>query len=104
MSLKVSVVIPIYNVENYLPQCLDSLVSQTLKDVEIICVNDGSTDRSADILSEYAAKYENIKIITQNNCGGVGGTRNVGVKAATGEYIAYVDGDDFVKPDFCEIM
>lgn len=103
MSIKVSVVIPVYNVEKYLPRCLDSLIEQTLSDIEIICVDDGSTDKSLNILQAYSKKYPNIKIISQNH-NSVGYARNVGVKNAVGDYIGYVDADDFAKPDFLEKM
>ncbi len=98
---KVSIIVPVYNVEKYLKRCLDSLVNQTLSDIEIICVNDGSTDGSAQILEEFAQKYSRIKVTTQINSG-VSEARNVGVKQATGEFIGYVDPDDFIEPDFYE--
>ena len=99
--VKVSVIVPVYNVEKYLKRCLDSLVNQTLSDIEIICVNDGSTDGSAQILEEYAIKDSRIKVTNQVNSG-VSETRNVGVRQATGEFIGYVDPDDFIEPDFYE--
>ena len=99
--IKVSVIVPVYNVEKYLKRCLDSLVNQTLSDIEIICVNDGSTDGSAQILEEYAQKDNRIKVITQINSG-VSEARNVGIKQATGEFIGYVDPDDFIEPVFYE--
>ena len=98
---KVSVIVPVYNVEKYLKRCLDSLVNQTLSDIEIICVNDGSTDGSAQILEEYAIKDNRIKIITQVNSG-LSEARNTGIKNASGEYIGLVDSDDFVDKDFFE--
>ena len=99
--IKVSIVVPIYNVEAYLHQCLDSLVSQTLKNIEIICVNDGSTDKSLDILREYALKDDRIKIISKANSG-YGHTMNIGINAAAGEYIGIVEPDDFVALDMFE--
>ena len=99
--VKVSVIVPVYNVEKYLARCLDSLINQTLKDIEIICVNDGSTDKSSDILAEYSEKDTRIKVITQINSG-VSEARNVGIKQAVGEFIGYVDPDDFIEPDFYE--
>ena len=99
--VKVSVIVPVYNVEKYLKRCLDSLVNQTLSDIEIICVNDGSTDGSAQILEEYAKKDNRIKIITQVNSG-LSEARNAGIKAANGEYIGLVDSDDFVDKEFYE--
>ncbi len=100
---KVSVIIPVYNVEAYLRQCLDSVVNQTLKDIEIICVDDGSTDGSAAILKEYATKDERIKILTQSNSG-AGAARNAGIARATGEWITFCDADDWIEPDAIEKM
>ena len=100
---KVSVIIPVYNVEAYLRQCLDSVVNQTLKDIEIICVDDGSTDGSAAILKEYATKDERIKILTQSNSG-AGAARNAGIARATGEWITFSDADDWIEPDAIEKM
>ena len=91
---KISVVIPVYNAEMYLKKCLDSVVNQTLQDIEIICVNDGSTDNSLSILEEFRAKDTRIKIITQKNSG-VGIARNTAIRRSNGEYIAFVDPDDF---------
>lgn len=93
---KVSIVVPTFNVEEYLRECLDSLVNQTLRDIEIICVDDGSTDSSPQILREYADKDKRIKIITKKNSG-YGNTMNVGIKAASGEYLGIVEPDDYVK-------
>lgn len=93
---KVSVIIPVYNVEEYIRKCLDSLVNQTLKDIEIIVVNDGSPDNSQDIIDEYVEKYpKKIKSFIKEN-GGQGSARNFGLEHATGEYIGYVDSDDYV--------
>lgn len=94
----VSILVPVYNVELYLRQCLDSLKKQSLTDIEIICVNDGSTDGSLDILNDYASTDNRIKIINKRN-GGLPSARNAGLDAATGEYVGFVDGDDFVEPD-----
>ena len=96
-----SVIIPVYNVENYLNECLDSVTSQTLEDMEIICIDDGSTDNSPDILKEYSKKDKRIKIITKEN-GGQATARNLGIKEAQGEYIAFVDSDDFIEPTMFE--
>lgn len=93
---KISVIVPIYNVEKYLEQCLESIINQTLKDIEIICINDGSTDNSLNILNKYATKDKRIKIINQENKG-LGATRNVGIKLAKGEYISFIDSDDFLE-------
>lgn len=98
---KVSVIVPVYNVERYLENCLNTLVNQTLKDIEIICINDGSKDNSFDILKEFASKDERIKIINKKN-EGLSAARNDGLKAAKGEYIGYVDSDDWVSQDFYE--
>lgn len=98
---KVSVIIPVYNVEEYLRECLDSVVNQTLKDIEIICVNDGSTDSSRDILQEYADKDNRIKIIDKKN-GGISSARNLGMKASLGEFIGFLDSDDWIDLNFYE--
>ena len=98
---KVSIIVPVYNVEKYLKRCLDSLVNQTLSDIEIICVNDGSTDGSAQILEEFAQKDNRIKVTTQINSG-LSEARNVGIRIANGEYIGLVDSDDFVDKEFFE--
>lgn len=91
---KISVIIPIYNVETYLAECLDSVISQTLTDIEILCINDGSTDKSWDVLTEYAKKDKRIKALNQKNIG-VGATRNKGIDLAHGEFIIFMDPDDF---------
>ncbi len=98
---KVSIILPVYNVQGYLPRCLKSLIDQTLKDIEIICVNDASTDDSLAILECFARKDKRIKIINQEN-GGPGVARNNGIQAATGEYIGFIDPDDWVKEDMYE--
>ena len=91
---KVSVIVPVYNVEKYLGECLDSVLGQTLKDIEVLCVDDSSTDGSAAILAEYAAKDSRVKVLRQENAGsGVARTR--GIAAASGKYIAFMDPDDF---------
>ena len=92
---KVSVILPIYNVSQYLHEALDSVVRQTLKDIEIICVNDGSTDNSLDIINEYAAKDDRIVVITGPN-GGYGKAMNKGLDRATGEYVGILEPDDFL--------
>ena len=99
--IKVSVIIPVYNVDKYLEECLQSVCSQTLKDIEIICINDGSTDKSGQILKDFAKKDKRIILIEQENRG-VSIARNNGLKAARGEYIGFVDSDDCIDPDFYE--
>ena len=90
-----SVVVPVYNVEKYLRECLDSVVNQHYQNWDIICVNDGSTDGSITILEEYQKKDNRIRIITQENAG-LSAARNTGIDAALGDYIAFVDSDDFI--------
>ncbi len=100
-KVKVSVILPVYNVGKYLRQSLDSLINQTLKDIEIICVNDGSTDDCYEILEEYKQKDSRIKVIHKENKG-TGAARNDGLRIASGECIGFVDPDDWVKPDMYE--
>lgn len=97
----VSVIVPIYKVENYLRECLDSIICQTLHDVEIICVDDGSPDSSADIAAEYVEKYDNVTLIRKEN-GGLSSARNVGLDAAAGRYVYFLDSDDYIEPDTLE--
>jgi glycosyltransferase involved in cell wall biosynthesis len=96
--VKVSVIIPVYNVAPYLERCIDSVLQQTLKDIQIICVNDGSTDNCGEILKKYA---DRVQIITQKNQG-LSMARNNGMSCAVGEYIGFVDSDDWISPDFYE--
>lgn len=98
---KVSVLVPIFNVEKYLSKCLESLIIQTLKDIEIICINDGSTDNSLEIVNEYAKQDSRIKVINKANSG-YGDSMNKGLEIATGEYIGIVESDDFVKDTMFE--
>lgn len=101
---KVSLVVPIYNSSKYLNKCIDSLVNQTLKDIEIIAINDGSTDSSLDIMEKFQKSYrEQIKIIDGPN-EGVGSARNKGIDIATGEFIKFVDADDYLKLDILDKM
>jgi len=93
---KVTIIIPVYNVEKYLEKCLNSVIRQTLEDIEIICVNDCSTDNSQQILKEYAQKDERIKIVDKKN-GGLSSARNAGLDAATGEYCYFLDSDDWIE-------
>lgn len=99
--IKVSVIVPVYNVEQYLERCLKSLIEQTLKEIEIICVNDGSKDNSLSILKDYAKKDSRIKIINKEN-EGISAARNSGIDIAKGEYISFIDSDDWVDLDFLE--
>ena len=92
----ISVIVPIYNVEPYLGECLDSLCGQTLRNIEIIGVDDGSTDGSGALLDEYAAKDKRIIAVHQKNAG-VSAARNAGMRLARGEYLAFVDGDDWME-------
>ena len=96
----ISVVVPVYNVAQYLPRCIDSLLKQTYSNIEIIIVNDGSTDTSLDICKKYASLDKRIKIITQGNQG-LSVARNTGIKNAQGNYLMLVDSDDYVSPSFC---
>jgi len=93
-NVKVSVIIPVYNVEKYLRECLESVINQTLTDIEIICINDGSKDNSLSILKEYAQKDERIKIIDKKN-EGVAVARNLGIKISKGEFVCFIDPDDY---------
>ena len=93
--MKVSVIVPVYNVEKYIKKCLNSLVNQTLDEVEIVVVNDGSPDNSQKIIDEYTKKYKNIKSYVKKN-GGLSDARNYGIKKATGKYISFVDSDDYI--------
>jgi len=99
--VRVSIIVPVYNVEKYLRRCLDSLVKQTLKDIEIICINDGSTDMSEQILDEYALQDNRIIVLKQEQSG-QSAARNRGIETACGEYIGFVDSDDWVDKDFFE--
>ena len=103
MQPKVSVIIPVYNVEQYLRQCLDSVLGQTLKEIEIICVDDGSTDKSLDILKEYQKKDGRIIILQQKNQY-AGVARNNGIKIAKGKYLSFLDSDDFFVNNMLENM
>lgn len=99
----ISIIIPVHNVEQYLRQCIDSVINQTYKNLEIILVNDGSTDNSGKICDEYAAKDNRIEVIHKQN-GGVSSARNVGLDVATGDYIGFVDSDDYIEQDMYEYL
>lgn len=101
--MKFSVIIPVYNVEAYLIECLNSVLDQTFEDWEAICVNDGSTDNSAAILEEYSHKDGRFKMVSQPN-GGLSAARNTGLKAATGEYVLFLDSDDWLETKALEIV
>ena len=103
MNSLISVIVPVYNVEKYLNRCIDSILNQTFKQIEIILVDDGSTDNSPIICDEYCSRYENIKVIHKEN-NRVAAARNDGIKIATGKYIALVDSDDWIEPNMLEEM
>lgn len=100
---KISVIVPVYNAENYINRCVDSILNQTHKDIEVILVNDGSKDNSLEILREYEQKDSRVKVIDQENKG-VAVARDVGLKNAIGEYIAFCDSDDSYEPDFLQLL
>lgn len=100
---KLSIVIPVYNTEKYLRECLDSCLNQDFSDYEIVCVDDGSKDNSPAILDEYAEKYECIRVVHKEN-GGVSNARNDGIKHSNGEWIWFVDSDDFIKPNCISLL
>lgn len=100
-NILISVVIPVYNVEKYLSECLDSIINQTFSEIEIICINDGSTDKSLEILEEYKKKDKRLIIFTQKNIG-LSGARNTGMRLAKGKYIYFIDSDDMLVPNALE--
>lgn len=101
-NIKVSIIIPVYNCEKYISRCIDSILNQTYKNIEIIAINDGSKDNTKEILNNYAKKYPNIiKHIEQENKG-IAKTRNYGIKIATGDYITFIDNDDYLDRDYIE--
>lgn len=100
---KISIIVPVYNVESYICKCVDSILVQSYKQIEIILVDDGSPDRCPEICDEYARKDKRIKVIHQEN-GGLSAARNSGIKVASGEYISFVDSDDYIDSDFIEQM
>lgn len=99
--LDVSVIIPVYNAEEHLTECLQSVCGQTLKNIEIICVNDGSTDKSAQILADFAKADSRVRVLKQENAG-AGAARNFGLREARGQYLSFLDADDFFEPDMLE--
>lgn len=103
MNIKVSIVVPVYGTEKYIKKCLDSLLDQTLKDIEILVVNDGSPDDSQTIIDEYVARYSQVRSFLKEN-GGLSDARNYGVAQAQGEYVVFVDSDDYIEPEMCKSM
>lgn len=101
--VKISVLVPCYNVEKYLSTCLDSILNQTLSDIEIICINDGSTDNTSEILKSYSRKDTRVKILLKSNSG-YGDSMNRALDIASGEYIGIVESDDFIEPDMYQIL
>ena len=102
INLKVSVIVPVYNSEIYLRDCLESLLNQTLTELEIILVDDASTDKSIEIMAEYKSQYPKIKIFKSEQNKGQGASRNIGMSLVTGEYIGFLDSDDYVAPTMYE--
>lgn len=101
MQARVSIIVPVFNIENYITKCVDSLISQTYDNIEVILVNDGSSDNSASICHKYEKIDRRIKVIDKKN-GGLSSARNTGIKEAQGEYLVFVDGDDYVHPEYIE--
>ncbi len=100
---KITVVVPVYNVENYIERCLDSIVRQTMQDFEIVIVNDGSPDRSEEIIFDYQKKEKRIRYFYQENMG-LGAARNKGILEAHGEFICFIDSDDYIEPDYLKTL
>ena len=103
MNPMISVIVPIYNVEKYLARCVDSIVNQTYKNLEIILVDDGSPDRCPQMCDDYAEKDSRIKVIHKKN-GGLSDARNAGMAVATGEYISFIDSDDWIETSMFELL
>lgn len=101
---KVSIIIPVYNTSEYLVRCLDSAINQTLDDIEIVCINDCSTDNSMLILNRYMKKHQNVIVINLPKNQGVSNARNVGIERANGEYIGFIDSDDYVDLDYFKTL
>lgn len=102
-NVKISIIIPVYNIQNYIARCLDSILGQTLTEFEVICVNDGSIDNSVEVIKRYMDLDSRIKLINQKNAG-PGAARNNGIRNAKGDYIGFVDGDDFIEKDMFEAL
>ena len=103
MNEKISVIVPVYNVEKYIGECIKSIINQDYENIEIILVDDGSNDKSGEICDEYTLKDKRVKVIHKEN-GGVSSARNRGIESSTGEYIAFVDGDDYVTKDYVSYL
>lgn len=101
---KVSIIIPVYNNAPYLDECLDSVIRQTVNDIEIICVNDASTDNSLEILKKYEKLDKRIKVINLEKNGGVSNARNIALDNINGKYVCFLDSDDFIEIDFCKFL
>ena len=101
---KLSVIVSVYNTEKYIEKCLDSLLNQTYKNIEIVVINDCSTDNSLRILKKYAKKYDNIKLLENKENKGLSYSRNIGLDNASGDYIGYIDSDDYIDSDYYEKM
>lgn len=101
--MKISIIIPVYNIEEYIEECIQSIIKQTLKEIEVICINDGSTDSCLKILEKYSKENSNIKIINQKNRG-QGFSRNIALDHCNGEYVFFLDGDDYIKENALERM
>ena len=101
MEPLISVIVPVYNVENYLEKCVDSIIAQTYKNIEVILVDDGSTDKSATICDKYSQIYERIKVIHKVN-GGLSSARNAGLEVCSGDFVGFVDSDDWIFPTMYE--
>ncbi|MDF2881617.1 MAG: hypothetical protein K0R54_2174 [Clostridiaceae bacterium] len=101
--MKISIIVPVYNVEYYLKRCIDSILNQTIKNIEIILVNDGSKDKSGDICEEYKKKDHRVIVIHKKN-GGLSSARNAGLEIAAGELVGFVDSDDWIEPDYFETL
>ena len=99
----ISVIVPVYNIAKYLPKCIESIINQTYKAIEILLINDGSTDESGKICDEYAKKDDRIKVIHQKNQG-ISATRNNGIKASTCDYIIFIDSDDYINEDYIKTL
>ena len=102
-NIKVSIIVPVYNVEMFVSRCIESICEQTHKNIEIILVDDGSTDGSGEICDKYSLKDSRIRVVHKDNSG-VSATRNVGIRICKGDYICFVDGDDYVMPDYVDYM